>query len=154
MLRAVIRKHLKLFSDKYPATVSQVTSQLYVDDYPGGAHSLDEAKRTADEAIEIFADAKMHLRKWITNDRRLQAHLGGDQSSETVGVLAQAMAAKIPMKVLGIRWDTSIDAFFFDPSAIIEAGKQISQLTKRDVLRISSRIFDPIGLLAPTVLLL
>jgi hypothetical protein len=96
----------------------------------------------------------MHLRKWITNDRRLQAHLGGDQPSETVGVLAQAMAANIPMKVLGIRWDTSIDAFFFDPTAIIEAGNQISQLTKRDVLRISSRIFDQIGLIAPTVLLL
>ena len=56
-------------------------------------------------------------------------------------------------KVLGIRWDTMVDAFFFDPTAVIEAA-EIERPTMRDALRVSSRIFDPLGLIAPTVLLL
>ena len=42
----------------------------------------------------FFLDAKMRLREWVTNDRRLQEHLG---------VLGQAMSADGAMKVLGIR---------------------------------------------------
>ena len=64
------------------------------------------------------------------------------------------MFADVAMKVLGIRWDTSTDTFFFDSTAIVEAASKITHLTKREVLRISSRIFDPLGLIAPTVLLL
>jgi len=64
------------------------------------------------------------------------------------------MSADVAMKVLCIRWDTSTDAFFFYLTAIVVAASKISQLTKREVLRISSRIFDPLGLIAPTVLLL
>ena len=56
------------------------------------------------------------------------------------------------------RWPCSlgaltVDAFFFDPTAVIEAA-EIERPTMRDVLRVSSRIFDPLGLIAPTVLLL
>ena len=64
------------------------------------------------------------------------------------------MSADVAMKVLGIRWDTSTDTFFFDPTAIVEAASKITHVTKREVLRISSRIFDPLGLIEPTVLLL
>ena len=48
----------------------QIASQLYVDDFPGGASNIEEARTTIDEAIHIFADAQMHLRKWLTNYRR------------------------------------------------------------------------------------
>ena len=56
------------------------------------------------------------------------------------------------------RWPCSlgaltVDAFFFDPTAVIEAA-EIERPTMRDVLRVSSRIFDPLGLIAPTALLL
>ena len=64
------------------------------------------------------------------------------------------MSADVAMKVLGIRWDTSTDTLFFDPTAIVEAASKITHVTKREVLRISSRIFDPLGLIEPTVLLL
>jgi hypothetical protein len=58
-------------------------------------------------------------------------------------------------KVLGIRWDTGSDSFKFDPASIIQAVEEVgTEITKRKILSISARIFDPIGFLSPTVLLL
>ena len=57
--------------------------------------------------------------------------------------------------MLGIRWDTGSDTFQFEPSTIVQAAEEIGErITKRKILSISSRIFDPLGFLAPTVLLL
>ena len=80
-------------------------------------------------------------------------YLGVDGQAESSGILTQAMDCSTSSKVLGIRWDTMVDAFFFDPTAVIEAA-EIERPTMRDALRVSSRIFDPLGLIAPTVLLL
>ena len=57
--------------------------------------------------------------------------------------------------MLGIRWDTGSDSFQFDPTSICQAVEEAgTEITKRKILSISARIFDPIGFLAPTVLLL
>jgi Pao retrotransposon peptidase len=57
--------------------------------------------------------------------------------------------------VLGIRWNTGSDSFQFDPTSICQAIEEVgTKITKRKILSISARIFDPIGFLAPTVLLL
>jgi Pao retrotransposon peptidase len=95
----------------------------------------------------------MHLRKWLTNDRRLRAYLVEDGQAGSSGILTQALDSSTSSKVLGIQWDTMVDAFFFDPTAVIEAA-EIERPTMRDVLRVSSRIFDPLGLIAPILLLL
>jgi hypothetical protein len=74
-------------------------------------------------------------------------------SNQVVGLLSPALDGQ--QKVLGIRWDTGSDSFQFDPTAIIQAVEEVgTEITKRKILSISARIFDPIGFLAPTVLLL
>ncbi len=58
-------------------------------------------------------------------------------------------------KGLGIRWDTKSDNFQFEPSLIVKAAEEVgNSITKRKMLSISARVFDPIGFLAPTTLLL
>ena len=58
-------------------------------------------------------------------------------------------------KGLGIRWDTKSDNFQFEPSLIVKAAEEVgNSITKRKMLSISARVFDPIGFLAPTNLLL
>ena len=141
---------MKLYEEKYPLTVNQIKQQLYVDDFAGGTGHIEDAKKIAEEATRLFADAKMHLRKWTSNDKRLLKHLGQEQEGKPVGFLAQTLTSEHSLKVLGIKWDTDTDTFSFDPMAIIKAVDEIGQPTMRNVLQISSRIFDPIGLLAPT----
>ena len=52
------------------------------------------------------------------------------------------------MKVLGIYWDVIQDEFHYDLSELIKYAEALPA-TKRSVLTLSAKIFDPIGLLTP-----
>lgn len=52
------------------------------------------------------------------------------------------------VKVLGSVWKTATDRFTFDLAELSEQAKLLPT-TKRSVLKISAKIFDPIGLLSP-----
>jgi hypothetical protein len=90
------------------------------------------------------------MRSWATNNKQLRDFLTEkEMSNQIVGILSPTIDGQ--QNALGLRWDTSSDSFKFDPTSIMEAAVEI---TKRKILSISARIFDPIGFLAPTVLLL
>ena len=57
LLRAVIKKHLEGFEDKYPDRTDQLKHQLYVDDYLGGADDQKDAEKTINETLIIFQNA-------------------------------------------------------------------------------------------------
>lgn len=50
------------------------------------------------------------------------------------------------MKILGIYWDVIQDEFQYDLSELIEYAESLP-VTKRSVLKLSAKIFDPIGML-------
>ncbi len=93
------------------------------------------------------------MRSYATNCEELRQFLEENGlGNQTIGLLSPSFENQ--QKVLGIRWDTGSDIFQFEPSAIVQASQEIGEnITKRKILSISARIFDPIGFLAPTVLL-
>ena len=54
-------------------------------------------------------------------------------------------------KVLGVNWDPECDQFYFKFSKTHEYGKELP-VTKRSVLKLSAKLFDPIGILSPFVI--
>ena len=52
------------------------------------------------------------------------------------------------VKILGLDWNTDDDCFSFDVIQLIEYLKSLPP-TKRSILKISAKIFDPIGLISP-----
>ena len=51
-------------------------------------------------------------------------------------------------KVLGLHWNVQSDEFQFDPTELVEYALTLPP-TKRSVLKLSAKIFDPIGILSP-----
>ena len=84
----------------------------------------------------------MNMRKWASN--RPLAALEGDEPQ----------AVSLPdggtgeQKVLGVVWAPMDDSLRFDPSQLITLSDHLRP-TKRNILKISARIFDPLGLLTP-----
>ncbi|XP_045034376.1 uncharacterized protein LOC123475569 [Daphnia magna] len=154
LLRVTINKHLLSVKSRFSTTVEQIEEQLYVDDYLGGADNVPTAITTVEETATLFSEAQLNMRSWATNNKQLRDFLTEkEMSNQIVGILSLTIDGQ--QKALGLRWDTSSDSFKFDPTTIMEAAVQIGEkITKRKVLSISARIFDPIGFLAPTVLLL
>lgn len=55
------------------------------------------------------------------------------------------------VKVLGIYWDVVKDEFRYDLSDLIKYAESLP-LTKRSVLKLSAKVFDPMGLVTPVTI--
>ena len=53
-------------------------------------------------------------------------------------------------KILGLEWDSNADTMSFPLLRVVSETKALhGQLTKRRVLSIAAKVFDPLGLLEP-----
>lgn len=115
-----------------------------MDDLPGGAENSEKGFKLYQEAKEIMKAGGFNLRKWRTNSSTLQKLINQaeDNPDEVEGR---------PVKNLGLCWNTQEDSFWFDPEDIISYAKRLPT-TKRSVLRISTRIFDPLRFISPVTI--
>ncbi|CAH2108853.1 unnamed protein product [Euphydryas editha] len=113
---------------------------FYVDDLLTGADSFEEAYTIKQRFTDALASACMPLRKWKSNDPKLitepsqsclDFHNEGDNFNKT----------------LGLSWQTHNDKLWFP----IDVPDQL-EMTKRGMLSVIAKIFDPLGLLAPSII--
>lgn len=153
ILRAVIKRLLDGYKTVYPATVNQLEAQLYVDDWIGGAHNVEEAAQFIREALEIFQSAKMELCKWSTNSEELKSKFDQLEFSNELTALCRMDIAQDGSKALGVHWDQKADQFIFRPDKILDEIKKYSDNpTKRQVFSIALKVFDPLGIVSPVIL--
>ncbi|GBN44277.1 hypothetical protein AVEN_211376-1 [Araneus ventricosus] len=149
LLAATIKYHLKRYVEQFPMTCELLENSLYVDDLITGREDIESAFKTSLEAFNIFKDASMNLRKWKTNsvelrDRWRKEGLEIDESNYSVN----DNSTLTPCKVLGLSWDSDLDIFYFDAQNLEKfLSRRIN--TKRYILQVAGRIFDPLGILGP-----
>ena len=132
-LQQTARDHASAFSFE---AVTSVTKNFYVDDFMKSLPTTSDAASLAREMAELLKCGGFELTKWASNQPDALRSIRG----EKVVNISNHQSA------LGLKWDTENDAFFF--SAITpEDGP-----TRRRVLSAVSRIFDPLGLIAPITL--
>ena len=119
----------------------------------------------AKKARERLAEAGFNLRKFVTNSPSLQRHLLSadllhhrstvtddpvtcDDESYTKNTLGDRLQAPECVKVLGVKWKPSEDELVFDLSALLHDIAAIKP-TKRNIIGLSARIYDPLGILSP-----
>ena len=129
---------------KYPPSqvVEELNNNLYVDDWLSGADSVDEACVKFKEASKIMAEAGMSLSKWNSNSECLK-----DKFSESFEFNGEDESVKI----LGMQWLSAQDYFKFND---VNVGFQYEVMsTKRNVLSLIARCFDPLGFISPFIML-
>lgn len=128
----------------YPLAAPAVKKSFYVDDFIGGADSVDEAIQLREELTEMLARGGFSLRKWTSNKLEVLQGLPADQ------IGSQSTLRFDPgetVKTLGIMWEPESDQFRFD----FRVHQHIQVATKRSILSGISQLFDPLGLIAPIV---
>nr|XP_041631969.1 uncharacterized protein LOC121502441 [Drosophila kikkawai] len=135
---------------EFPAAAHALLHDAYVDDIPTGCNSFDELMILKNELIQLLDKAQFKLRKWSSNSWRLLKSLPEeDRCYEPIQLLNKS-AADSPIKILGIQWNPGKDVMYLN---IKECDPTISP-TKRELLSQLSRIYDPLGLVAPVTVLL
>ena len=167
LLNATLNKHLSSFEDSFPTAVQKLKDSMYVDDVIMGADSVSGAISLCQDAKKIFAAGGFNLRKFTSNNKALQhvfqSGFSADNSFlisendlgvnctvanlEKHGCITEACVPDL-QKVLGMNWNISTDNFVIDLASIWEEASQISP-TKRNVIRLVSKIYDPLGLISP-----
>ncbi|GFW59934.1 integrase catalytic domain-containing protein [Trichonephila clavipes] len=143
LLTATIKYHLKKYSSLFPQTHDLLHKFVYVDDVVGGQSTVASAYTTSVECVQIFNEANMPLHKWATNSAELRElweknGFSTETSSNSIGLKI------INYKVRGISWDTDRDVFYFDIESLLSFISKRTD-TKRFLLQVVGRIFDPLG---------
>ena len=134
LLMATIRYHL---IHTEPSEVThELLENLYMDDWLSGCDEEKRAFQMFAEAQNIMLEAGMKLAKWASNNKDLSNHFQSE------------LATAVAHKVLGLRWCMNTDMFTFLGFPV----KTDTCLTKRLVLSLISRLFDPMGFLTPFVI--
>ncbi|GFR00893.1 integrase catalytic domain-containing protein [Trichonephila clavata] len=143
-------RYIVKYKEQYPHTFDLLNSSIYVDDFICGRNDVPDALRTTLECLQIFSDASMLLRKWRTNSKQLDL-LWQQEGVETEFSETSATDLRPPIKVLGLAWDSEKDIIYFDPKDLLKFMSRKTE-SKRFILGVVGRIFDPNGILGPFVI--
>ena len=85
-----------------------------------------------------------NLTKWASNSKEVLSHIAEQEQAESI---TTDFNASEPGKVLGMSRNTSTGCLLFSiPASVLTAN---DSETKRSLLSITSKVFDPIGLITP-----
>ncbi|XP_053698890.1 uncharacterized protein LOC128745844 [Sabethes cyaneus] len=136
-----------LESETFPVASRVLKNDFYVDDMLTGADDIETASHLAHEMIKLTSSGGFNLRKWTSNSNALLDQLPVDLVDKRPA--RELDIAHTTVKTLGLLWDTSSDCFLFH-SPVWNTNAII---TKRVVLADTARLFDPLGLVGPVVVL-
>ncbi|XP_018404138.1 PREDICTED: uncharacterized protein LOC108780819 [Cyphomyrmex costatus] len=131
-----------LFSSKYLTGSKHLICDFYMDDMLAGADTIKEAEVIRDEMIELLREGGFELDKWASNCPGLMKGLD-NQNNKIININDD-----IEARILGIRWNRVKDTFHFHCEPV-----PASKFTKRIIVSEVTRVFDPLGLLGPVVVL-
>ena len=103
-----------------------------------GTYTEPEALQYYTSSRNCFQKAGMNLRQWTRNSPVLNRQAQDD------GVYAEPM-----VKVLGVNWNTKTDTLSLSLAKLIKEINHTEKVSKRSVLSLSSKLYDPLGFVEP-----
>lgn len=128
----------------FPKAAAVLETDIYVDDCLTGASSLEEARILKTELEGIMASGGFELRKWISNVPELLSDLPADHLQLPHSF--QDPDNPQTIAVLGVQYTPETDSFTYRNSYRPE-----ETVTKRKVLSLIARMYDPCGWIAPLI---
>ncbi|GFU77601.1 integrase catalytic domain-containing protein [Trichonephila clavipes] len=112
-----------------------------MDDIVSGAPDLETAQQLQSQLKDALQSCGMNLHKWSSNSPEL---LNSSLSSDVEHSFSTDI--DLSVKTLGISWKPFEDCFVFKVSV---SAKHI--YTKREVLSVIAKLYDPLGFLGPVI---
>lgn len=131
---------------RFPIAAKVVRSDFYVDDCMSGADNVDEAIDLKIELLGIMKAGGLKLLKWSSNSKELLQTLPEDHIECKSSLQIDEDDS---IKALGVYWHPGTDEFAYKVNAW---EIDTESTTKRQILSEISKLFDPLGLLAPVVI--
>ena len=170
LLNGTIKYHIEQFQSVDPKFVAQFLRSIYVDDVVFGASSVQEAFELYSKSKTRLLEGGFNLRRFTTNSPDLRGriiaaeaereapasnHTPVAEEDESYTKATLGSRQEIPdeeQKVLGVCWNFVEDLLVFDIRHIAEMAA-VEEPTKRGIVSVSARFYDPLGILSPCIVL-
>ncbi|XP_035219447.1 uncharacterized protein LOC118192560 [Stegodyphus dumicola] len=132
-------------SQNLPLASSVALTDFYVDDILSGESSLEKARILQSQLIDLLKLGKMELHKWRANHPDLLVS-ENKVTAHSEYTFEEQQESSSSVKTLGVLWNPQTDCFLFAMTI-----PHSNSYSKRDVLSLISKMFDPLGLIGPVV---
>lgn len=126
--------------------VAAVHRNMYVDDCLKSVSKPTEGIKLVEELRTMLQRGGFRLTKWVSNSREVLDSIPASEKAPSVANLT--LDDKLPYeKTLGLQWNIESDVFSFN------VNLKEKPATRRGILSVTSSLYDPLGLVAPVILL-
>lgn len=142
-----LRTLVQLLQDeghRFPLAVPVLSKGRYVDDLFGGADSIEQARAIVEQTSQLCLAGGFQLRKWTSNHPDV---LSSISKQDLVPLSFIPIEEDLIVHTLGLSWAPETDSFKFAFHNI-----RFEPVTKRVILSEIAKLFDPLGLLAPVII--
>ncbi|XP_046145767.1 uncharacterized protein LOC114882057 [Osmia bicornis bicornis] len=128
---------------RFPRAAQILCRDFYVDDLLTGASTIQDAASLREDLTQLLKLASLNIRQWASNHEDLLRDLPEEAINKRIRI-----GEPSTLKTLGIIWDSANDSISY------EVKTQISNLhvTKRFITSEIAKIYDPLGLLGPVII--
>ncbi|XP_065081187.1 uncharacterized protein LOC135703790 [Ochlerotatus camptorhynchus] len=130
----------------FPMAAQIILEDCYVDDILSGTDSAEEAIDCINQIQGLLQHGGFPVHKWCSNDPTVLKHIPDCDREKLVHLDPSSNDGVV--KALGMIWSPGEDEFRFHT---IQSAEEI--ITKRRVLSEIGKLFDPLGLLSPVVVI-
>ncbi|UYV69365.1 hypothetical protein LAZ67_6003331 [Cordylochernes scorpioides] len=129
---------------QYPRAAEALRKETYVDDILTGAEDSESAILLREELICLLQKGGFVLKKWASNDPTILNQIPQDALLKKI----QFDGAEV-VKMLSLGWDPVGDYFLYS----FQEPTQGDKITKRGMLSLVAKLYDPMGWLAPLIVI-
>ena len=132
-------------ADEFDENVAEtIKRNFYVDDCLKSALNDDVAIKLAADLPDILQRGGSRLTKWVSNSPKVLASIPQiDRAGSVKDLCLEQLTLE---RALGVKWDDRLDQFGF------KIKMKNKPATRRGVLSVVSSVYDPLGFVAPFVL--
>lgn len=128
------------------ASIRFIKRNFYVDDGLTSVSTEEEAIQLVSEARQLCSTGKLRIHKFISNRQNVLATIPKEECAEVVRNQDLAMSEPQIERALGVEWCVASDQFQF------RVLVKVRPLSRRGVLSTVASIYDPLGFVAPFIL--
>ncbi|XP_045446747.1 uncharacterized protein LOC123654934 [Melitaea cinxia] len=121
----------------FPLAANRVRTDFYMDNLMTGCQTEIEAIKVYKEMNELMKKGGFNLQKWSSNRKLWQEDNGKDMEIREDDTI----------KILGLTWNR----FTYEFEYTVTLSSEIALETKREIISEISRLYDPLGWLAPCI---
>ena len=120
---------------------------MYVDYLLTGAPEDDSALQLKEDLRSLLSKGGFELTKWASNSQKVMEATPVHERAPSLVPNSESENVSGVLKVLGTSWNMCDDVLLLTSGSSITAEED--PMTKRSLISLYSRIFDPMGLLTP-----